>query len=166
MSVKHLFAFDPGDKRNGFCWFKYDTESKIADLKIMSILDPEELNNMIKVIWGVKVARGDAEIDITLVCENFRVRPENKTAKFGWNELHVIRSIGKVELLASLLDCKLVLQEPSNVLAMGRKWVPFKVAAGHLRDDHAAFIHGAHYMMAMKWFPTVDSITMFGQEKM
>lgn len=162
---KHVFSFDPGDKRNGFCWFKYDTDQKTADLKIMKILDPQELNDMIKVIWGIKVSRGDAEIDITLVCENFRIRPEDKKAKFGWNEMHVIRSIGKIELLADLLECKLVMQEPS-ILAMGRKWVPFKVASGHLRDDHSAFIHGAHYMMASNWFPTVDSITMFGQESL
>lgn len=161
----HVFAIDPGDKRNGFCYFKYDSESRKADLKIMKILDPDELTDMLKVIWGISQNYDtDSKPEIRLVAENFRVDTKVRNAKFQWNELHVIRTLGKLELLAALLEVRLYLQEPS-VLGIGRKWVPFKVNAGHIRDDHSAFIHGVHHMMnVMQWFPTTDSVTMFGQE--
>lgn len=161
---QHVFAIDPGDKSNGFCYFKYNDDERTANLEVMSNFDPKELTDMLKIVWGI------AQVDkpkIWLVCENFRIDTKVRQAKFQWNEMEVIRTIGKVQMLAALLEVPLTLQEPGNVLPMGRRWVPFKVNKGHLDDKHAAFMHGAHFMMErMKWFPTVDSITLFGQEKL
>lgn len=163
----HVFSFDPGDKRNGFCYFKYDKEEKKADVKIMEILTPDELDERLKLVWGISTGKAENEKpEIIFVYENFRVDTKIRNAKFQWSEMETIQAIGKIRLAAHFIDCRVVKQEAA-ILSIARKWVPFKVNSGHLRDDHSAFMHGAHYMMNIaKWFPTTDSITFFGQESL
>lgn len=160
---RHVFAIDPGEVNNGFCYFKYNTETKRADTKIMKVYTVEDLNNMLKVAWGL--SQGETETDITFVVENFRVNsnddPRKKT--WFWDEVKTVRVIGGIELAAKWCGAKIVLQEPSNVLPMARKWAPFKMAK-HPKDDQSAWCHGVHYMMNMKWIGTPDQVSMFGQE--
>lgn len=161
MTTKHIFTVDPGDKNNGFCYAKYDTETKIADIRIMKIMDQDELIAIFKVMWGIKQKTPDQ--DIVLVAENFRIDTKIRNAKFQWNEMEVIRVLGMVKLLASLLECTLVFQEAS-ILGIRRKSVPFKVNKGHLSDEHAAYMHLAEYLLKRRMIMTEDQITFFGQE--
>lgn len=131
----------------------------------MKTLNQDALADMLKVIWGVAQAgTGDDKPHITMVCENFRIRPEEK-AKFGWSEMQTIRVIGRVEQTAHLLECQFVTQEPA-ILSMARKWVPFKVNKGHLEDSHSAFMHGGFFLLNKKLINTMDQVTFFGQEKL
>lgn len=161
---KHVFSFDPGDKNNGFCYFKYDTETKIADLKVMKILTTSELENMLKVVWGI--GQSAVETELFFVCENFRVDTQVREVKFQWNEMLTSRNIGKIEMCAKWTGGTFVTQEPAQVLPMARKWGPWPTLPKHPPDDKSAWLHGAHYMMNRAWFPTIDSITWYGQEKM
>lgn len=168
---RHLFSVDPGENNNGFCYFKYNMQEKKADLKIMKILSPTELENMLKVVWGIHQASPNSSI--TFVAENFRVdsmvrnKPHQRTnvPMFQWSEVQTIRQIGKVEMLAHWIEANFVTQEPA-ILAMARKWGPWKTLPKHIPDDKSAFLHGAKYMMDKMWINTVDQITMFGQEKL
>lgn len=166
MGIKHIIAVDPGDVRNGFCYFKYNTETKMADVRIMDIFTSKQLTENLLTIWGIGQPReGGKKPDLTFVVENFRVDSKVRGKAFQWNEVLTARNIGKVEMLADWLGAPLVIQEPANVLGMGRKIVSgiIKVSSGHLRDDHSAFIHGVHYMLNARLINTTDQITMFGQ---
>lgn len=177
MSTKHIIAVDPGDVNNGFCYFKYDGESRTADLKIMKVMGARELANILKVIWGIGQAgpkepalksNGDPKPNpnnMFFVIENFRMDTVHRGAVFQWNELLTSQMIGRVKLCAEWMDAPVFMQEPSNVLPMGRKWCPFKLPKGHIPDDKAAFIHGAHFMMDKNLISTVDQIRIFEQEK-
>lgn len=167
MPVKHIFSFDPGDKNNGFCYFKYDTETKKADLRIMQIMTQDEIEDILKVAWGVSQA--DPKPEIYFVAENFRVDSMGRGAVFQWSEMETIRIIGAIKLAAKWCGAKFILQEPGEVWPMARKWAvpyPFKRINTHPEDDKSAWCHGAKFMMKCRWINTVDQITMFGQERM
>lgn len=177
MSIKHIFSFDPGDTNNGFCYFKYDTETKKADLRIMQVLSQSSLHDMLKVAWGVSQLKTETTDDPTernppemyFVVENFRVDSKSRGAIFQWSEMETIRVIGAIELAAKWCNAKFILQEPGEVWPMARKWAipyPFKKINVHPEDDKSAWCHGAKYMMKRRWIGTVDQITMFGQERM
>lgn len=169
MPSKFLVSVDPGDVNNGFCFFKYDTETRVADTRIMEILTGKQLSEHLHLVWEMirKARENDPtkEIPITFVVENFRVGT-SRGAVFQWNEVLTARNIGKVEFIAESMNAHMVLQEPGSVLQMGRKWAPFKVNKGHIRDDHSAWIHGVYYMMRVNWFTDADSVKFFGQERL
>lgn len=165
MAKQHVIAVDPGDANNGFVYFKYDPETKKADTVIMQILTPEVLSKRLMQIWYIGQQPGYEPKNMHFVVENFRVDSHVRGAMFQWNEMKTSKQIGKVEFVAESLGAPITLQEPANVLAMGRKWGPWRKLPKHIPDDKSAWLHGANYMMkTMKWFSTVDSITMFGQE--
>jgi hypothetical protein len=164
VSFRHVFAVDPGDVRNGFCYFKYDVEKKVADVKIMDIFTGKQLEDTLKLVWGIGQPKEDgAKPELHFVVENFRVDSKVRGKAFQWNEVLTARNIGKVELCANWLDAPLTIQEPT-ILAMGRKWAPWSNLPAHIPDDKSAYIHGAKFMMDRGWINTVDQITMFGQE--
>lgn len=176
-----IISVDPGEKRIGFCIFKYDAETKKADLRTKVILDgPSELYGLLSMAEGL----GD-KID-TVVVENYRIRPPVNpnprgrapygrsqngamiNAKDFWSEALTIRVIGACEYFAQRIGAQFVVQE-AKVLAMGRKWCDFPVSQNpstHIPDDIAAYIHGAHYMMSQRMIRSVDDIAKFGQERM
>lgn len=167
MAIKHLFSFDPGDKNNGFCYFKYDTEAKTADTKIMKIMTQDEIEDILKVAWGV--SQSDAKPEIYFVVENFRVDTKGRNVMFQWSEMETIRIIGAIKLAAKWCGASFILQEPSEVWPMARKWAvpyPFRRINSHPEDDKSAWCHGAKFMMKYRWINTVDQVTMFGQERM
>lgn len=173
-----IISVDPGEVRIGFCMFKYDPESKKADLRIKQILNgPSELYDLLKVAQGL----GGVE---TIVCENYRTRPPDNpnprgrspygrsqgggviSVKDFWSEQLTIRVIGACEMYAQWQGAKFVTQEPKDVLPMGRKWCDYPVpksSTGHIKDDVSAYIHGAHYMMKRGMIRGVEDITKFGQ---
>lgn len=167
MSFKHIFAFDPGDKNNGFAYFKYDTEAKMADTKIMKIMTQDEVEDILKIPWGVSQANPEAEL--YFVVENFRVDSKGRNVTFQWSEMETIRMIGAIKLAAKWANGKFILQEPGAVWPLARKWAipyPFKRINVHPEDDKSAWCHGAKFMQDCRWINTVDQITMFGQERM
>lgn len=177
MSFRHLFAVDPGDVNNGFCYFKYDTETKTADTKIMRIFDEDGLDDMLKTVWGigqVKYTDDPAKHEppaIYFVVENFRIDGHVRQKVFQWSEAVTIRQIGKVKLVARWMDASFILQEPKDVWPMARKWAPasLKVPQSskvHVPDDKSAWCHGAKFMRKRNWINTVDQITFFGQERL
>jgi hypothetical protein len=166
-SVRFLISVDPGDVNNGFCFFKYDATTRKADTRIMQVLSSDSLEDYLKIMWGtVNSAPKEDPPEVHFVVENFRIDGHVRNKVFQWSEVVTVRNIGKVQMVAKWLGAKFTTQEPGNVLPMGRKWAPFKLPKGHIPDDKSAWIHGAHYMMNMKWINTVDQITMMGQEKL
>ena len=164
---RHLFSVDPGENNNGFCYFKYNMQEKKADTKIMKVCSREELEDILKVVWGIRQASANASI--TFVVENFRVDSKARNAIFQWSEMETIRVIGALELAAKWCGANIVLQEPGSVWPLARKWAipyPFKRINKHPEDDKSAWCHGAKYMMDKKWINTVDQISMFGQERL
>lgn len=169
MPTKHIIAVDPGDVNNGFAYFKYFPESRTADLKIMKICGSKELSTLLKIIWGLGQAKPNEEqktnpYNMFFVIENFRMDSHVRGAVFQWNELLTSQMIGRVRLCAEWMDAPVFMQEPGNVLPLGRKWCPFKLPKGHIPDDKAAFIHGAHFMMSKNLIADVGQIKLFGQE--
>jgi hypothetical protein len=165
--TRHVFAIDPGDKNNGFCYFKYDPETKTADTKIMQVMDQKGVHDMLKIAWGVSQA--DESPELFFVVENFRVDSKSRGAIFQWSEMETIRVIGAIELAAKWCNAKFVLQEPGEVWPLARKWAipyPFHRINKHPEDEKSAWCHGAKFMMRMRWIDTVDQVTMFGQERM
>lgn len=168
--TKHIISVDPGDVNNGFCYFKYFPESKTADLIIMKICGPTELSTLLKVIWGLGQRPSEEPKpqnnphNMYFVIENFRMDSHVRGAVFQWNEMLTSQMIGRVKLCAEWMDAPVFMQEAANVLPLGRKWVPFKVNKGHLRDDHSAFIHGVHFMMTKGLITDVSKVKLFGQE--
>lgn len=160
--TRFLVSVDPGDVNNGFCFFSYNTETKIADTKVMSVLDNTGLDNYLKTIWLTVSSKIEEKPEIIFAVENFRTR---KDKIFQWNEVITVRNIGKVQMLASWLDAKCFLQEPGQVWPMARKWAPFPIKK-HPEDDKSAWCHGANLMMNLQWIRTVDQITFFGQERL
>ena len=170
MAIRHIFSFDPGDVNNGFCYFKHDSETKRADTKIMKVMGAKELSDMLKVIWGIGQASKPDFPDqpnphsMFFVIENFRMDSHVRGAVFQWNELLMYQMIGRVKLRAEWMEAPVYMQEPGQVLRDGRMWAPFKLAKGHIRDDHSAWIHGVWWMLNKKLIRTVDQVTFFGQE--
>lgn len=178
---RHIIAVDPGDTNNGFCYFKYDNDRKIADVRVMQILSPKGLSDILKVMWGIgqttprtlTLAPGEDQSNVCqsnphnmfFVIENFRMDSNVRGAVFQWNELLTSQAIGKVKLCAEWMDAPVFMQEPT-ILAQARRWAPFKIAKGHIKDDHSAFLHGAHFMMSKKLINTTDQITFKGEEKL
>lgn len=172
MTAKHIISVDPGDVNNGFCYFKYDTETEKADLKIMKICGARELSDLLKVLWGIGQVPNESKPDknpnqMYFVIENFRVDSMGRGAIFQWNQMLTSQMIGRVKLCAEWLDAPVFMQEPA-ILAQGKRIVKGKVPLpkgnGHLRDDVSAFIHGTHFMVSKNLIRTVDDISMFGQE--
>lgn len=162
--IRHLWSVDPGDTNNGFCYFKYDTEAKQADVKMMHIFDGDGLENMLKTIWGIGAARPDYKPELHFVVENFRVDQSVRNKVFQWSEVVTVRNIGKVEMVAKWLDAKFTLQEPS-ILSQARKYSPVRLNKGHIRDDHSALLHGIYYMLKRNWIATEDQVVLMGQER-
>ena len=178
-----IISVDPGEKRIGFCLFKYDEVAKKADLRTMVVVEgPSELYNLLRIAQGL-----GARI-LAVVCENYRIRPPDNpnprshnpygrsqygastgiSAKDFWSEALTIRVIGACEMFAQWVEAKFVVQEP-KILTMGRLWCDFpvpKAPKGHIKDDVSAYIHGAHYMMGQGMIGSVSDIMKFGQEKM
>lgn len=174
-----IISVDPGESRIGFCLFRYDPETKKADLRTKVILNgPSELYGLLTIAEGL-----GGKIN-TVVCENYRIRPPVNpnprshspygrsqsggmlSAKDFWSEALTIRVIGACEYFAQRVEADFVIQEP-KILAMGRKWCDFPVSQNpktHIPDDIAAYIHGAHFMMNARMIRSVDDITKFGQD--
>lgn len=168
MAIKHIFSFDPGDKNNGFCYIKYNSETKTGDTKVLQIVNQKGIHDLLKVAWGVSQTDGAPEL--YFVVENFRVDTKARNnIMFQWSEMETIRIIGAIELAAKWCNAEFTLQEPGQVWPMARKWAipyPFKRINKHPADDQSAWCHGAAFMMNRRWINTVDQITMFGQERM
>lgn len=156
----NIFAFDPGDVNNGFCFFKWDRETKKADLRIKKILSPEELRSFLKVVWGLAES---PETKCVFVIENFRVDTMVRGAKFQFSEMLTSRAIGAIEMVANWTNSKVVFQEPGNVLPNARRWYPKKLNR-HIDDDVSAYMHGVHFMMTSNLIRTNDDVLWFGQE--
>jgi hypothetical protein len=171
VTFKHIISVDPGDVNNGFCYFKYDDNTKKADLKIMEILGAKGLSDLLKVIWGIgQTSPNPLDVpsnpyNMFFVIENFRMDSHVRGAIFQWSELLTSQMIGRVKLCAEWMDAPVFMQEP-RILVTGRKYCPFPLPKGHIPDDKSAFIHGAHFMISRKLISTVDQITIRGQEKM
>lgn len=174
MPIRHIFAVDPGDVNNGFCYFKHDSDTKTADTKIMKVMGPKELSDMLKVIWGIGQAK---EPDFPgqpnphgmfFVIENFRSDTLVRGAIFQWNEMLTSQMIGRVKMCAEWMNAPVYMQEPSQVLNPGRKIVfpIFGKLPKHIPDEKSAFIHGVHWMLQKKLIQTIDQVTLFGQEKL
>lgn len=168
--TRHIIAIDPGDKNNGFAYFKQDDSG--VDLRLMKVCGPKELSELLLVIWGIGQARKATSDydefknnpnDMYFVIENFRMDTHVRGAVFQWNELHTSQMIGRVKLCAEWLDAPVFMQEPS-ILGMARKWSPIPLPKGHIPDEKSAFLHGAHFMMTKGLIKTADEIRMFGQE--
>jgi hypothetical protein len=163
---RHIFAWDPGETNTGFVYFKWNPETKLAETKIMKILNPKELDDWLKVVWGLASA---PELDTTFVIENFRI-DNARNQFFQWSEVKTIRVIGKIEMMADWTGSKKKYQE-SGILAQGRKWAPaiLKVPKNpktHIPDDKSAWIHGVKYMLDLQLIRTVDDVILFGQERL
>jgi hypothetical protein len=163
--IHHVWSVDPGDANNGFCYFKYDDETKRADVKMMEIFDGDGLENMLKVIWGIGSAKTESKPKLYFVVENFRIDGQVRNKIFQWSEVVTVRNIGKVEMVAKWLEASFTLQEPS-ILAMARKYSPVRLNKGHIRDDHSALLHGIYFMLKRNWIMTEDQVTLMGQEKL
>jgi len=174
MSIRHVFAVDPGDVNNGFCYFKHDSVTKTADTKIMKVMGPKELSDMLKVIWGIGQAKEPDFPDqpnpnnMFFVIENFRSDTLVRGAIFQWNEMLTSQMIGRVKMCAEWMEAPVYMQEPSQVLNPGRKIVfpLFGKLPQHIPDEKSAFIHGVHWMLSKKLIRTIDQVTLFGQEKL
>lgn len=165
---RHLFSLDPGDANNGFCYFIYDTETKIADTRIMKVYDEDGLDDTLRMLWSIGQAAKEGT-EFHFVCENFRIDGKVRDKIFQWGEVVTVRQIGKFKMLAKWLGSKCVLQEPAHVLPMARKWAPKWVGmpkSGHPRDDASAWVHGVHYMTQRQWFMNPDSVIPFGQDRL
>lgn len=175
--TKHIISVDPGDVNNGFCYFKYDDETRKADLKIMKICGSKELSDLLKVLWGIGQIKTTDDYDefkknphnMFFVIENFRVDSMGRGAIFQWNQMLTSQMIGRVKLCAEWLDAPVFMQEPA-ILGQGKRVVtgrvPLPKGNGHIRDDVSAFIHGVHFMTSKNLIRTVDDISMFGQESL
>lgn len=162
-NFKHIVSIDPGDVNNGFCYFKYNPETKTADTKIMKIMGAREVSTMLRMMWEIGQA-GSTKASIFFVIENFRVDSHIRGAMFQWSEMLTSQMIGRIKLCAEWLEAPVYMQEPSNVLPMGRKWAPFKVPKGHIPDDKSAWIHGVHWMKSKGLITSPSQVTFFGQE--
>lgn len=174
-----IVSIDPGEARIGFCLFRYDPDTKKADLRIKETVNgPDDLYSLLM------VAEGNGKNISHVVCENYRIHPPKQdnprsrapygrsqhgasiSAKDFWSEVITIRVIGACEFFAKRIDAVFVIQEP-GILAMGRKWCDFPVPkspTAHIKDDVSAYIHGAHFMISQHWIRGVDDISKFGQE--
>lgn len=170
MSFRYVVSVDPGDKNNGFCFFKYNTEAKTADTLIMDILTPKLLSQRLNQIYLGSQVDGFDSKSWNFVVENFRVDSNVRGAMFQWNEVSTAKMIGRVEFVAEAMDAPIILQEPANVLPMARKWAKpafgKKMEANHLKDDISAWCHGVHFMMKRNWIGTTDQVTIRGQERL
>ena len=174
MAIRHIFSFDPGDVNNGFCYFKHDSERKVADLKVMKSMGITELTNMLKVIWGISQKAEPAfpeqpnPSSMFFVIENFRVDSHVRGAIFQWSEMLTSEMIGRIKFCADLVNAPHYMQEPGNVLPGGRKTVfpVFGKLPQHIPDEKSAFIHGVHWMINKKLIRTIDQVVMFGQERL
>lgn len=171
MAIKHLVAVDPGDKNNGFCYFKYNTETRIADLRIQEVLDGKGMSGTLRTLYEVNRDRevaisvqADNPSQFYFVVENFRVDTKVRGAMFQWNDMATSQMIGRVRLCAEWMGAPVFTQEPA-ILGMARKWAPFKLPKGHIPDEKSAWLHGAHFMMDKNWINTTDQIHWFGQEQ-
>lgn len=172
MSIRHIISVDPGDVNNGFCYFKHDSETKTADTRIMKVMGPTELSEMLKVIWGIGQAKEPDFPDqpnphsMFFIIENFRMDSQIRGAVFQWSELLTSQTIGRVKLCAEWMNAPIYMQEPGPVLADGRKWSPWGKLPKHIPDEKAAWIHGVWWMLNKKLIRTTDQVTFFGQEKL
>lgn len=163
---KHVFAVDPGDKNNGFTWIIYDTETKKGDTKAMEVLSSKLFSQRLHQLYLLGQRDTVDASSMYFVVENFRVDSKIRGAMFQFNEVLTARNIGKVEFVADAIGANCVLQEPAQVLSTARRWAPFKLNKGHIRDDHSSWLHACYFMMNKKWIGTPDQITLFGQEKL
>lgn len=168
--IKHIISIDPGDVNTGFCYFKYDPATKVADTRIMKIMGTKEVYDALRMLWGIgQVTEPDFPgqqnpNNMFFIIENFRMDSHVRGAVFQWNELLTSQMIGAVKLCAGWLEAPVYMQEPSQVLPMGRKWAPFPVPKGHIPDDKSAWIHGVYWMMQKKLVFSPGSVKFFGQD--
>lgn len=167
MGHKLILAIDPGEKNNGMAFFKWDDETRKADLKFMEVFSQEQIFSQLKLIHDI--AKVGAPLEI--VIENFRVDPNNfanrgyrgkSNLTFQWSEMKTSRIIGAVEFVAHSIEAPLTFQEP-GILGMARKWCDLPLPKGHIPDDKSAYIHGVHYMREKNYIRTPDDVTKFGQ---
>lgn len=172
-----IISIDPGEKYTGICLFEYTEGETGANLMLKKKLTSKE-----EYFQVLRVAVSYAQVSrITHVaCENFRVRDEKDAGRhsfnprahsspanmFKWSEVPTIRAVGQAEIFAFWIGAEFVLQEPGNVLPMGRKWCDFPCPQNpktHIADDISAYIHGCHLMMKLKIIRGVKDVTKFGQ---
>lgn len=171
MPIKHIVSVDPGDVNNGFCYFKYDDQTKTADLRIMTIIDGEGMSGLLKTLYELHRDRGPVDENkknpsgFFFVVENFRMDSHVRGAVFQWNELLTSQMIGRVKLCADWMGAPVFMQEP-KILAGATRWGPWPRLPKHIPDDKSAFLHGLHFMTSKNLIRTHDQVTMFGQERM
>lgn len=162
-----IIAVDPGEKNIGIAMFTYNEEKKMADLKVLKVVDRDTL-------W-VNLAIAEDLLkeghNHTFVIENFRVDTNIRQSKnanmFQWSEVQTVRVIGALEYAAFRMNnSKVVFQEP-RILGMAKKWCDIPGAKkSHMPDEVSAYCHGAHYMIQQGMIGSVDQITKFGQESL
>lgn len=165
-----IVSWDPGEKRTGCCIFKYDKNSKTADLVYKSILNAPQVYETLELVENLLSPGGTH----TFVIENFRAdvlgvrnnRSKASAAMFQWSEMETSQLIGTLKYAAYRMNRSPVVMQEPGILTMGRVWCDFKVPKGHIPDDISAYIHGAHYMMDARMIGSVDDITKFGQGKL
>lgn len=165
-----IISWDPGEKRTGCCMFKYDEESKTANLILKEILGPKQVYETLEL--AEKLLKDGQQH--TFVIENFRTdalgirssRGRNAAAMFQWSEMETSQLIGTLKYAAYRMNnSPVVLQEP-GILTMGRVWCDFPVPKGHIPDDISAYIHGATYMMKQNMIGSVEDIIKHGQGRL
>lgn len=171
MVIRHIVAVDPGDVNNGFCYFKHDSETGKADLRIKQILSGDGMSKILKMLYELNRDKDSNEERKTnphnffFVVENFRVDTKVRGAMFQWNDMKTSRMIGRVELCAEWMEAPVFLQEPT-ILGIMRKQSPFPVNKSHMQDDISAFLHGLKFMQDKNLVRTVDDVIIGGQERL
>jgi hypothetical protein len=147
--------------------------TRTADLKFIRILNTQEVYKTLELAEKMLPEGGTH----TFVIENFRADVNNVSGRqgrtksagmFQWSEMKTSQLIGTLTYAAYRMNqSPVILQEPGQVLTMGRVWCDLPVPKkGHIPDDKSAYIHGAHYMMNAGLIDSVDDILKNGQERL
>ena len=166
-----IFSWDPGEVRTGVALFNYDKGTRKADLKMIRILNTEEVYKVLEMAEKM-LREGENH---TFVIENFRADVNNVAGRqgraksagmFQWSEMKTSQMIGSLVYAAYRLNkSPIILQEPGEVLPMGRIWCDLPVPKkGHIPDDKSAYIHGVHYMIQTGMINEVGDVLKYGQE--
>lgn len=136
----HLVVFDPG-KATGWAIF---IDGKIKDYGIVRGLD--EFNIFIQ-----EYATNYGTPDVILY-ETFHLFP-NKAQKQSGSDMPASQVIGKIELWASMLACR-VEKQNSSILSIAQKWSKVKVPTNH-NESHGivALNHGIYWLVANNFIP-------------
>lgn len=160
----HVFSWDPGDVRIGFCHFKTELGSGKADIRAKVIFDPDGAISYMKTLYELTQK---ANVKAFFVIENFRVDTVTKSrgAMFQWNEMLTSQMIGAIKVVANWSGSKVFMQEPSSVLGNARRWSPIPLPKGHIKDDDSAMLHGMKFLMDKNLIRVPEDVTFMGQEK-